>query len=97
MSVFGFGSGNLGFWVKTGIFKPADTQFFKEIRYSKIENPKTTQTNDIHHTTYCYYTEVCKCERIVVLRYLHKMSATRRTSQRAMAISSIQVVCRSVK
>ena len=77
----------------------ADTQFFKEIRYSKIENPNTTQTYDIHHTTYCYYIVVRKCERIVVLRYLHKMSATRRTSERARAmyLSSIQLVCRSVK
>ena len=40
----------------------------------EIENPNTTQTYDIHHTTYCYYTVVVvrKCERIViVLRYFN--------------------------
>ena len=66
----------------------ADTQFFKEIRYSKIENPNTTQTNDIHHTTYCYYTVVVrKCERIVVvLRYFNIKWALRGAeSQNALA------------
>ena len=71
--------GNLGFL--------ADTHFFKEIRHSKIENPNTTQTYDIHHTTYCYYTVVVrKCERIViVLRYFNIKWALRAESQNALA------------
>ena len=65
-----------------------NTQFFNEIRYSKIENPNTTQTYDIHHTTYCYYTVVVrKCERIVVvLRYFNIKWALRGAeSQNALA------------
>ena len=78
----------------------ADTQFFMEIRYSKIKNPNTTQTHNIHHTYHILLLNSGGAQMRAhhrSIRYLHKMSATRRTSERASYISSIQLVCRSVK